>query len=100
MIERAFGILMSRFAILRSHAYYPIEEQNKIILACSLINNFIRTSNDHDPEEDDVHVDHIDVSEPAHDDGCIENVESSTDWTNWRETMAQAMYNEWRASRS
>lgn len=54
VIERAFGILKSRFAILRSHAYYPIETQNQIVYACCLIHNFIRTSNQFDPEETNV----------------------------------------------
>ncbi|XP_074557060.1 protein ANTAGONIST OF LIKE HETEROCHROMATIN PROTEIN 1-like [Curcuma longa] len=42
VIERCFGLLKMRWAILRSLAYYPIHTQNRIILACCLLQNFLR----------------------------------------------------------
>ncbi|KAL0406199.1 UNVERIFIED_CONTAM: hypothetical protein Slati_3933800 [Sesamum latifolium] len=43
IIERTFGLLKVRWAILRSPSYYPIKIQNRIIMACCLLHNFIRS---------------------------------------------------------
>ncbi|XP_012844715.1 PREDICTED: uncharacterized protein LOC105964755 [Erythranthe guttata] len=99
VIERAFGILKSRFAILRSSAYYPIKAQNRIVMACSLLHNFIRTTNDFDPEEavvpedpeesdDDEENDNNDVNDAEY----INVVEPSQHWTNWRDNLAQEIF--------
>ncbi|XP_060672798.1 protein ALP1-like [Ziziphus jujuba] len=42
IIERCFGVLKMRWAILRSPSFYPIATQIKIITACCLIHNLIR----------------------------------------------------------
>ncbi|KAL5544075.1 hypothetical protein UlMin_007859 [Ulmus minor] len=42
VIERCFGVLKNRWAILRSPSFYPIKTQNHIIMACCLLHNFIR----------------------------------------------------------
>ncbi|XVE70326.1 hypothetical protein DITRI_Ditri10aG0063700 [Diplodiscus trichospermus] len=42
VIERCFGVLKQRWAILWSPAFYPIKVQNMIIMACVLLHNFIR----------------------------------------------------------
>lgn len=98
VIERAFGILKSRFAILRSHAFYSIKDQNRIIMACCMIHNFIRTTNVHDPEEASVLEDHCEGFDAQPLDDCIGTVESTVEWTTWRDNMAQNMYNEWHAN--
>lgn len=95
VIERAFGILKSRFALLRSHAYYSIDVQNEIIIACALLHNFIRTNNEHDPEEKNIQEDHVEGGNAPINDDNIEQVEASEGWTNWREQLAHEMYNEW-----
>lgn len=99
VIERAFGILKSRWAILRSHSYYPIKHQNRIVMACALLHNFIRTNSDHDPEEQNVpqYVHHDDNNETT--DEYVEVVESSEAWTNWRDNLAMSMYNDWSSRR-
>ncbi|GAV58810.1 LOW QUALITY PROTEIN: DDE_4 domain-containing protein, partial [Cephalotus follicularis] len=43
VIERCFRLLKLRWAILRCPSYYPIQIQNRIIMACYLLHNFIRT---------------------------------------------------------
>ncbi|KAL7181786.1 hypothetical protein ACSBR1_040648 [Camellia fascicularis] len=53
VIERCFGLLKMRWAILRSASYYPIRTQNRIITACCLLHNFIRREMAVDPIEDD-----------------------------------------------
>lgn len=98
IIERAFGILKSRWAILRSPSFYPIKQQTHILLACCLLHNFIRTNTDFDPEENNVpeYVLNDDNPTPAAD--FIGNLEGSQQWTDFRDTMALNMYNQWMSS--
>lgn len=49
VIERAFGLLKRRWAILRSPSFYPLKVQNRIIMACILMHNFIRSEMPDDP---------------------------------------------------
>ena len=42
VIERCFGILKKRWAILRSPSFYPIRLQGRMVIACALLHNFIR----------------------------------------------------------
>lgn len=64
-----------------------------------MIHNFIRTTTSHDPEEDNVEEDHDEGTTTQVIEDCIESVESTVEWTNWRDMMAQEMYNEWRSLR-
>ncbi|KHG17932.1 30S ribosomal S19 [Gossypium arboreum] len=42
-IEICFGLLKLRWGILRSPSFYPVMVHNRIIIACCLLHNFIRT---------------------------------------------------------
>ncbi|KAH6825361.1 hypothetical protein C2S53_018263 [Perilla frutescens var. hirtella] len=42
VIERLFDLIKNRWAILRSPSYYPIKIQNRIIMVCCLLHNFIK----------------------------------------------------------
>ncbi|XP_075486554.1 uncharacterized protein LOC142526191 [Primulina tabacum] len=42
VIERAFGLLKKRWAILRNPSFYPLKTQNRIIMAFILLHNFVR----------------------------------------------------------
>ncbi|KAH6770137.1 hypothetical protein C2S52_014940 [Perilla frutescens var. hirtella] len=53
VIERVFGQLKSRWAILRSNSYYPVQTQNMIIMACTYLHNFIKDNMEYDPVLDD-----------------------------------------------
>ncbi|CAA0819606.1 Unknown protein, partial [Striga hermonthica] len=96
VIERAFGILKMRWAILRSHSYYPIRTQNRIIMACGLIHNFIRTTMPEDPMENELPefptlgTPHVD------DDDLIDQVDSNPEWSLKRDQLAQHMFVEWQ----
>ncbi|XLR22851.1 hypothetical protein S83_050751 [Arachis hypogaea] len=105
IIEHCFGLLKKRWAILRSPCFYQIKTQNKIIIACCLLQNFIRLNMDSDPEEDvsleneqvligEEHGDNQDG-----DDEMIDSVEDSNEWNVWRDNLAHEMYNEWMYSR-
>ncbi|KAG6518765.1 hypothetical protein ZIOFF_022246 [Zingiber officinale] len=77
VIKRAFGLLKKRWVILRSPSFYPLKAQNKIIMACMLLHNFIRSQMPNDPMEE---VDK-DVGSPSHDieDDYITSLDSSDD---------------------
>ncbi|KAG8388663.1 hypothetical protein BUALT_Bualt02G0148700 [Buddleja alternifolia] len=51
VIERSFALLKGRWAILRSNSFYPVKAQNRIIMACALLHNYIRIEMPFDPLE-------------------------------------------------
>ncbi|XP_077252175.1 uncharacterized protein LOC143891561 [Tasmannia lanceolata] len=42
VIERAFGVLKKRFAVLHREPMYPFPKQVDLVIACCCIHNFIR----------------------------------------------------------
>ncbi|KAK4394377.1 hypothetical protein Sango_1908500 [Sesamum angolense] len=54
VIERTFGLLKVCWGILRSPSFYPIKVQNRIILACCLLHNFLRNEMHDDPLESEL----------------------------------------------
>ncbi|KAH6822384.1 hypothetical protein C2S53_003849 [Perilla frutescens var. hirtella] len=98
VIERSFGLLKGRWTILRSTSFYPIKVQNRIIMACCLLHNFIHTDMPYDPLESTIPEDWTNnASHVQLDEDFIDQVESSQQWNNWRDSLALNMYNEWRA---
>ena len=87
VIERAFGLLKGRWGILRSPSWYSVKVHNRIISACCLIHNFIRREMEVDPLDIDVE----EQMEYQHEN--IDVVESSEEWTTWRDELAQSMWN-------
>nr|GEW05193.1 protein ALP1-like [Tanacetum cinerariifolium] len=57
VIERCFGLIIARWAILRDNSYPPIESMSRIIIACCLMHNFIRTEMTQCPLGNEVPVD-------------------------------------------
>ncbi|KAL8514682.1 hypothetical protein ACS0TY_013681 [Phlomoides rotata] len=51
VIERTFGLPKIHWGILRSLSWYPVKIHNQIIMACSLIHNYIHTHMKVDPLE-------------------------------------------------
>ncbi|KAL6520125.1 hypothetical protein OROHE_017268 [Orobanche hederae] len=92
IIERSFEKIKGRWACLRSNTFYPIDVQNKIIMACCLLHNFIRFEMAVDPIEDQFNK----VPESVDNNDYIDNVEPSDEWSDWRDNLAIDMYNEWR----
>ncbi|KAL8462247.1 hypothetical protein ACS0TY_033339 [Phlomoides rotata] len=92
-IERSFGILKARWGILRSNSFYPIKTQNRFILGCCMLHNFIRAHMAVDPYEADVPESFADVHDGNENaDGFIDQVESSQAWTSWRDNLAIQMF--------
>ncbi|XP_020979204.1 protein ALP1-like [Arachis ipaensis] len=102
VIERCFGLLKKRWAILRSPSFYPIRIQSHIIIACCLLQNFIRMNMDVDPKEyatllsEHIHVGDDTIVDEA---DTIDVVKSSHEWTQWREDLATEMWQIWRGER-
>ncbi|KAL0361906.1 UNVERIFIED_CONTAM: hypothetical protein Sradi_3875100 [Sesamum radiatum] len=93
IIKRTFGLLKARWAILRSPAFYSIKVQNRIIMACCLLHNYIRQEMADDPIEQLL----TDEGFGEEDSGeYLGTVDSNPIWNTWRDEMAESMFNEWR----
>ena len=103
VIECCFGVLKKRWAILRSPSFYPIRTQNKIILACCLLHNFIRKELPYDPLDDDDIIDTNNDEDDANLGSQVEHITTigtSNEWTIFRENLANSMFNSWRSRRN
>ena len=49
VVERGFGLLKKRWSILRTPSFFNIKTQVRIINACFVLHNFIRTEQANDP---------------------------------------------------
>ncbi|XP_057787974.1 uncharacterized protein LOC131005172 [Salvia miltiorrhiza] len=95
-IERAFGVMKMRWAILRSSSYYPVKVQNRLIMACFVLHNFIRSNMVVDPIEQQfdnqaAEMENMDLEGGEYVDG----VEPSPAWTAAREDLAQQMWQQY-----
>ncbi|KAF7844027.1 protein ALP1-like [Senna tora] len=100
VIERCFGMLKNRWAILRSPLFYPVKTYNMIVIACCLLHNLIHRENVGDPLNDEAkNLDPEPAEEHAEVDGPISTVETSESWTLFRENLAAQMFNEFRRGR-
>ncbi|XP_057793629.1 uncharacterized protein LOC131010223 [Salvia miltiorrhiza] len=94
IIERAFGIMKMRWGILRSTTFYPPKTQTRLIMACFILNNFIRAEMPDDPIEqefDNAAANHTEDTEMEGD--FIDGIESSPAWNAERDAIAEAMWN-------
>ena len=87
------------WAILRSPSFYPIKTQCQIIIACCLLHNLIRREMSVDPIKS---VEQIEQNTQIHlhDESTILSIDSSNEWTVWKNNLAKQMFNGWRANRS
>ncbi|KAL0449386.1 UNVERIFIED_CONTAM: hypothetical protein Slati_1495000 [Sesamum latifolium] len=94
VIERTFGLLKARWAILRSPSFYDIDDQNRIIIACCLLHNFIHQEMSVDPLESMLNetLSQVDAENTEY----ICTVETKSVWNSWRDEIAKSMYNDWR----
>lgn len=94
VIERAFGVMKMRWGILRSPTFYPVKVQNRLIMACFLLHNFIRGEMVVDPIEElvDCFEENSGNDELHDDEGFVESVEPSTVWNEKRDEMAEMMW--------
>ena len=97
VIERCFGLLKLRWAILRSPSFYPITTQNRIIMACCLLRNFIRREMVVDPLEKELDQHEQLLLETNGD--PITQIETSNEWSGCRTNLANEMFNLWRRNK-
>ncbi|KAA0049607.1 retrotransposon protein [Cucumis melo var. makuwa] len=93
IIERAFGSLKSWWAILRGRSYYLVDIQCKIITTCCLLHNLIHREMGSEATFEEPHLSEGDSSEMN-----IENinfVETTNVWTEWRDNLANQMFEDW-----
>lgn len=95
VIERCFGLLKGRWSTLRRPSSFPIRTQGPIVMACCLLHNLIRKVMPTDDIEDGV-LSFDDDSDDDSDDE-VEYITSVTTSTNFRNILAQDMFNGWRA---
>ncbi|KAL0445649.1 UNVERIFIED_CONTAM: hypothetical protein Slati_1692800 [Sesamum latifolium] len=93
VIERSFGLLKTRWGILRSPSYYSIDVQSRIVVACCLLHNYVRMEMPDDPLESEVPEEMNHANIPNND--FVSSIETSTAWTAWRENLACNMYAKW-----
>ncbi|XP_057768411.1 uncharacterized protein LOC130988545 [Salvia miltiorrhiza] len=93
VIERAFGVMKMRWGILRSATFYPIKTQNRLIMSCFILHNFIRREMPNDPLEQE--FDNAAANNDYNVEGdseFIDGIEASPLWNAERDTIAQAMW--------
>ncbi|KAK9274560.1 hypothetical protein L1049_021809 [Liquidambar formosana] len=96
VIERCFGLLKRRWAILRSPSFYPVKIHNRIIVACVLLHNHITREMPTDPFAELPFTENYTIPHGQ----SLEYVDVTDQWQDWRDTMANEMFNEWRASKN
>ncbi|XP_057780498.1 uncharacterized protein LOC130999044 isoform X2 [Salvia miltiorrhiza] len=96
VIERAFGIIKMRWAALRSTTYYPIKVQVRLIMACVLLENFIRSNMAVDPIEQqyDLLLQDLENTNDEQED-FVDTIESSQWWNADRDVLAQTMWQQY-----
>lgn len=99
VIERCFGILKKRWAILRSPSFYPVKTQNRIVLACCILHNYIRTESTFDQAEIDFDAHALDEPNELNEHEAVQDhiltIGASDEWTAFRNNLANSMFNEW-----
>ncbi|CAL1353622.1 unnamed protein product [Linum trigynum] len=92
IIERVFGILKMRWAILRDTTWFSTRMVAKIVNACCLLHNFIRGEVGADVFER-VYEDEDPSTEPIiDDDELITLIQPTLEWTQFRQQLAQEMW--------
>ncbi|KAL5549125.1 hypothetical protein UlMin_004356 [Ulmus minor] len=79
-----------------SPLFNPIKTQNRIIMACFLLHNFIRREMPNDPYDNVVDEPVEEFNQAKEYSGSISTIEPTDEWSEWRNNLAEQMYNEWR----
>lgn len=99
-IERAFGLLKKRWAILRTASFFNVKTQVRIINACCIIHNFLRDEMPEDELLNDVDQDlenSLELGNEDVDEEYIRAVRVTEEWTTFRDTLAIQMFEEYQA---
>ncbi|KAM3316927.1 hypothetical protein ACQJBY_034842 [Aegilops geniculata] len=99
VIERTFGLLKMRWAIIRNPSYYPFDTQVDIILACCYLHNLIRQQMRVDPCEQYLDEYMLRLQQQQVNEDVILSTETSSEWTEKRDKLADEMWKAWIAKR-
>ena len=94
VIERAFGVLKGRWAILHNKPYYLVQIQCQTILTCCLLQNLINREMTNVDFVDD--VDERDSTYATIGGDDIQFIGNLNKWTQWRDDLAAEMFNQWQ----
>ena len=84
------------WAILREKSFYPVKTQARIINAYALLHNHIRREISIDPIKDEM-SDVLLTEENSNEGEMIDHIVSTNAWTQFRDDMAQEMWDQSRA---
>ncbi|XP_042058648.1 uncharacterized protein LOC121803013 isoform X1 [Salvia splendens] len=95
VIDRAFGVLKIRWGILKSSSFYHVQTQIRLIMAFFLLHNFIRREIEVDLVE--LELDTNNFTANTEEDNIVgeyvEYIEPSSEWTQFRDSVALNMWN-------
>lgn len=95
VVQRCFGLLKKKWAILRSCSFFSIEDQIRIINACCVLHNYAR---DRQQVRDDLLLQEVDAElanmapEPTDDATLIRSVQATNAWTDFRQDFADEVF--------
>ncbi|KAA0054337.1 retrotransposon protein [Cucumis melo var. makuwa] len=95
VIERVFGVLKGRWAILRGKSYYPLQVQCRTILACALLHNLINREMTYCEDVDDEDEGNSTYATTTASED-IQYIETTNEWSQWRDDLAESMFTEWQ----
>ncbi|KAA0062275.1 putative nuclease HARBI1 [Cucumis melo var. makuwa] len=93
VIERAFGVLKGQWTILQGKSYYLVEVQCRTILACCFLHNLINRKMTNFDIEDN--IDEVDSTHATTVVDDIHYIETSNEWSQWRDDLAEEMFTDW-----
>ncbi|KAA0062745.1 retrotransposon protein [Cucumis melo var. makuwa] len=95
VIERAFGVLNCRWAILHGKSYYPLQVQCRTILACCLLHNLINEEMTYCDDVDNVDEgDSTYATTIATED--IHYIKTTNEWSQWHDELIESMFTDWQ----
>ncbi|XP_057249069.1 protein ALP1-like [Beta vulgaris subsp. vulgaris] len=103
-IERAFGLLKKRWAILRKSSFYEKQTQVRILNACFVLHNFVREENMDEENllyEVDEDLSNVEAVVTLEDEGedFVSTTQASPQWNDFRDELAKKLFREYQARR-
>ncbi|KAA0059918.1 retrotransposon protein [Cucumis melo var. makuwa] len=95
VIERAFGVLKGRWAILLAKSYYPLQVQCHTILTCCLLHNLINREMTYCDDVDDVDEGNSAYATTTTTED-VHYIETKNEWSQWHDELAKSMFTDWQ----
>ncbi|CAN1173345.1 Putative nuclease HARBI1 [Linum perenne] len=93
VIECAFGVLKMRFSLLRDSSWFSPTRVGMIVNACVLLHNYIRREGGPDVFDSAYTPELCTNPTMTADETVISSVESSDEWTEFRNSLAESIWN-------